>query len=181
MAMLKWQWTGALAALTAAFALAGSEAEAGHRQRFHYVPFYGFYEPGPEWAPPPRYYYYFDEPEPGRFYDYDEGYYEPKYQGPDEGPVPQKPQKKRKPAVSVPDAEKKKSVAKATTSEVQPKSSAMSCDRATAIVTGYGFGTVKVEDCQGQVYAFNAKRDGKTYAIKLSAVSGELTEVKKLQ
>ncbi len=177
--MMKWLSTGGLAAFTVVIALAGGESEAGHRQRFHYAPY--FYEPGPQWAPPPRYYYYFDEPEPDRFYDYDEGYYEPRY----EEPAAQKPRKKRKPAASVSDAEKKKkktSVAKSTPAEAQLKSSAaMSCDKATAIVTGYGFATVKVEDCQGQVYAFNAKRDGKAYAIKLSAVSGELTEVKKLQ
>jgi hypothetical protein len=167
--MLKWLSTGALAAITAAIALAGSEAEAGGRLRFHYAPVYGFYQPGPEWLPPPRYYYYFDEPEPDRFYEYDESYYEPEFMGPDEEPAPQKPRKKRKPAASVPDAAKKKTAA------------ALSCDKATAIVAGYGFATVKAEDCQGQVYAFNATRDGKNYAIKLSALSGELTEVKKLQ
>ena len=181
--MLKWLSTGALAAFTAAFALAGSEAEAGGRVRFHYAPVYGFYQPGPEWLPPPRYYYYFNEPEPDRFYEYDESYYEPQYMGPDEEPAPQKPRMKRKPAAFVPDAAMKKTAAaKATTAESKPKSAgALSCDKATAIVTGYGFATVKAEDCQGQVYAFNATRDGKAYAIKLSAASGELTEVKKLQ
>jgi hypothetical protein len=182
--MPKWLTTSALAAFTAAIALAGSEAEAGTRLRFHYSPFYGLYDPGPEWMPPPRYYYYFDEPEPGRFYEYDESYYEPEYLGPDEEPAPVKPRKKLKPAAaSVPDAAKKKTaVAKATTAEAQPKSTAaLSCDKATAIVSGYGFATVKAEDCEGQVYAFNATRGGKAYAIKLSAVSGELTEVKKLQ
>ncbi len=181
--MLKWLSTGALAAITAAIALAGNEAEAGGRVRFHYAPVYGFYQPGPEWLPPPRYYYYFDEPEPDRFYEYDESYYEPEFMGPDREPAPQKPRKKRQPAASVPDAAKTKTaIAKATAAQAQPKSSAaLSCDKATAIVTGYGFATVKAEDCQGQVYVFNATRDGKTYAIKLSALSGELTEVKKLQ
>lgn len=180
--MLKWLSTGALAAITAAIALTGGEAEAGGRVRFHHAPFYGFYQPGPQWLPPPRYYYYFNEPEPDRFYQYDESYYEPEYMGPYAEPVPQKPRKKRQPAASLPDAVKKTAAAKATTAESKPKSAAaLSCDKATAIVTGYGFATVKAEDCQGQVYAFNATRDGKTYAIKLSARSGELTEVKKLQ
>lgn len=181
--MLKWLSTGALAAIAAAIALTGSDAEAGGRLRFHYAPVYGFYQPGPEWLPPPRYYYYFDEPEPDRLYEYDESYYEPQYMGPGEDPAPQEPRKKRQPAASVPGAAMKKTAAaKATTAESKPKSAAaLSCDKATAIVTGYGFATVKAEDCQGQVYAFNATRDGKTYAIKLSARSGELTEVKKLQ
>ena len=32
----------------------------------------------------------------------------------------------------------------------------------------------------GKVYAFNAQRGGKSFAIKLDSASGELTEVKKL-
>jgi hypothetical protein len=184
--MLKWLSTGALAAITAAMALTGSEVEAGSRVRYNRAPFFDFYDPGPQWLPPPRYYYYFDEPEADRFYQYDESYYEPEYMGPNAEPVPQKSWKKRKPAASIPDAGKKKkkntAAALATTAESKPKSAAaLSCDKATAIVAGYGFATVKAEDCQGQVYGFNATRDGKTYAIKLSARSGELTEVKKLQ
>lgn len=182
--MLKWLSTGGLAAFTAAIALAGSEAGAGTRLRFHYAPFYGLYDPGPELMPRSGYYYYFNEPEPGRFYEYDESYYEPEYLRPDDEPAPVKPRKKLKPAAaSVPDAATKKAaVAKAAAAEVQRKSTAaLSCDKATAIVSGYGFATVKAEDCEGQVYAFNATRDGKAYAIKLSAASGELTEVKKLQ
>lgn len=62
-----------------------------------------------------------------------------------------------------------------------PSSAAMSCDKAGAIVSGYGFQTVKPETCNGKVYAFNATRDGKSFAIKLDSASGELTEVKKLQ
>ena len=56
----------------------------------------------------------------------------------------------------------------------------LSCDKAGTIVTGYGFTGVKAQSCKGKVYAFNATRDGKSFAIKLDAASGELTEVKKL-
>jgi hypothetical protein len=79
-------------------------------------------------------------------------------------------------------AKKKSAVRTASIGETKPKSAAaLSCDKATAIVSGYGFATVKAEDCEGKVYAFKASRDGKAYAIKLNAGSGELTEVKKLR
>ena len=67
-----------------------------------------------------------------------------------------------------------------TTTAASSKSAAVSCDKAASIITGYGFSDVKPADCQGQVYAFNAARDGKAYAIKLNSISGELTEVKKV-
>ena len=49
-----------------------------------------------------------------------------------------------------------------------------------SIVSGYGFSSVAAESCKGKVYAFNATRDGKKFAVKLDPASGELTEVKKL-
>jgi hypothetical protein len=51
--MLKQLATGALAAFTAAAALAAGEAEAGTRLRFHYAPFCDYEQV----VPPPRYYY----------------------------------------------------------------------------------------------------------------------------
>ena len=59
----------------------------------------------------------------------------------------------------------------------KPKPKLLSCARASKIVADYGFEAVKPSDCQGQVFAFKAKRGDKNYAIKLSSVSGELTEV----
>jgi hypothetical protein len=59
--------------------------------------------------------------------------------------------------------------------------SGMSCEKAEKIVSGYGFTSVKPTACSGQVFAFNATRSGKSYVIKLSSASGELTEVKKVQ
>jgi hypothetical protein len=62
----------------------------------------------------------------------------------------------------------------------QAAASALACGKAAAIVGSYGFVDVKPAACTGRVYAFNATRDGKSFAIKLDAGSGELTEVKKL-
>jgi hypothetical protein len=58
--------------------------------------------------------------------------------------------------------------------------SGMSCDKAASVVSGYGFSSVTPSSCGGKVYAFNAQRDGKNFAVKLDPKSGELTEVKKL-
>jgi hypothetical protein len=58
--------------------------------------------------------------------------------------------------------------------------SGLSCEKATSVVTGYGFSSVTPSSCSGKVYAFNATRDGKAFAIKLNSANGELTEVKKL-
>ena len=57
---------------------------------------------------------------------------------------------------------------------------AVSCDKANEIIGGYGFAGITAQSCKGKVYAFNATRDGKSFAIKLDSASGELTEVKKL-
>jgi len=180
--MFNWIRVSVLTALAATIVFSGGDARAGTRLRFHYAPFYGAYEPEPEWLPRPRYYYYYDEPD--RFYEYDESYYEPEYLGPGDEPAPVKPRKKLKPAaLPAPGATKKKVTAvKAVATKSKPgAATGLSCDKATAIVSGYGFAAIKAEDCEGKVYAFNATRDGKAYAIKLSATSGELTEVKKLQ
>ncbi len=56
----------------------------------------------------------------------------------------------------------------------------ISCEKATAIVAGYGFNSVSPLICVGKTYRFKALRDGKSFEINLSAASGELTEVKKL-
>ena len=88
----------------------------------------------------------------------------------------QKPPKKTvsKPATGG-DAAVKKAPAKTASA-----SSGLSCEKASSVVTGYGFSGVTPSSCSGKVYAFNAQRDGKNFAIKLDPKSGELTEVKKL-
>jgi hypothetical protein len=57
----------------------------------------------------------------------------------------------------------------------------ITCEKATSIVAGYGFKSVKPASCVGRVYAFNAIRDGADYTVRLDAASGELTEVKKVK
>ena len=68
----------------------------------------------------------------------------------------------------------------AATSAKAPGSGPLTCEKATQVVAGFGFSSVEASSCSGKVYAFNAKRGGKSFAIKLDPASGELTEVKKL-
>jgi hypothetical protein len=65
----------------------------------------------------------------------------------------------------------------------KPKATAtktIGCTAGAAVVTGYGFGDVKPKACTGQTYAYTAARAGKTYEIKMTAASGEIIDVKKL-
>ena len=57
--------------------------------------------------------------------------------------------------------------------------SRISCEDAAGIVERFGFSDVKSTSCSGEVYGFEADRDGTAYSIKLSAADGELTEVRK--
>ena len=54
------------------------------------------------------------------------------------------------------------------------------CTAGAAVVTGYGFADVKPKACTGTTYAYTAARAGKTYQIKLTAASGEIIDVKKV-
>ena len=113
--------------------------------------------------------------------EFDELYGTPEraYRDEEDEPVPAKPnrnaserekQKQQKNKAAAKPAEPKKAAA----------ASGLSCEKATSVVTGYGFSSVQPSSCSGKVYAFNATRDGKSFAIKLDSASGELTEVKKL-
>lgn len=160
-----------LTALCAVMAFAAT-ADADSRWKFRYYsydPDYDFYY-GPEYVPQPRYYRYmrrdrrdyrYEDDEDD--YAYDPDYYEPEY-------IP--PRKKRK-AYAKPQLEQPK------TQAAKKKATTISCAKAGQIVSGYGFKSVEQVSCKGQVYAFNATRDGKPFSIKLSSASGELTEVKK--
>ena len=77
-----------------------------------------------------------------------------------------------------PSVEKK---AVSSTGKKSTRATAISCDNAEEIVSGYGFANVTPTTCTGQVFAFNATRSGKTYVIKLNSASGELTEVNNVQ
>jgi len=190
----------ALAAVAGTLVTA-TDAEAGSRWRF-LNPGYYFYEPHPRDFYADDYddeEYYQDEEQPLAYYDPDDGYYEPRYRN--EEPVYIAPKKKKTAkAIPAPKPVVKKSVASTGKKAVAPSMASVeekvvlpaekktasaapgiSCDKAGAIVSGYGFTSVKPTTCTGQVFAFNATRSGKAYVIKLSSASGELTEVKKVQ
>jgi hypothetical protein len=59
--------------------------------------------------------------------------------------------------------------------------SAVTCAKAGTIIAGYGFTSVSPKLCLGKTYSFAARRAGKSYDIRISAATGELTEVRKLQ
>ena len=63
---------------------------------------------------------------------------------------------------------------------VATRKKTIGCTAGAAVVTGYGFGNVQPKACTGETYAYGASRDGKSFVIKLSAASGEITDVKKL-
>jgi hypothetical protein len=63
---------------------------------------------------------------------------------------------------------------------ISPVQSAISCDKAAGIVTGFGFTGVSPQLCVGKTYAFKAMRDGKQFEVRISSANGELTEVRKL-
>jgi hypothetical protein len=53
------------------------------------------------------------------------------------------------------------------------------CEQARAIIGKYAFGHVQAKSCEGEVYSFAAERSGKPFLIKISALNGELVEVKR--
>jgi hypothetical protein len=67
-----------------------------------------------------------------------------------------------------------------TSAEPMPKPKTIGCSSGAAIVTGYGFAAVTPKACTGTTYAYNAQRAGKSYVIQLTAATGEITDVKKL-
>jgi hypothetical protein len=124
----------------------------------------------------------------GKNADFDESYYEPQ-------PAPPPKAKKKatetppKPSAASGTASTGEASPSATTKTAsQPKAESatakaaagLSCEKAASIIAGYGFSDVAPARCAGKVYAFNAKRDGKSFAIKLDSASGQLSEVKKL-
>lgn len=175
----------ALAAI-AGILLTPNAAEAGSRWRLHFFqPDYYSYYPNDLDAYDSGYddqqdYYYV--PRPRRYVDPQESYYEPDYVGPGDEPVYAPPKKKKTAAKLARVTRKPVDTAVVKSAPLEGKTSAaLSCDKAGQIISGYGFTGVTPTSCKGQVFAFNATRSGKAYVVKLSAASGELTEVKKVQ
>ncbi len=107
--------------------------------------------------------------------------------------VDPEPPNRRRPAMEqdAPQPKKTKPAAKAAKPAERPASASknspasqvaagLSCEKALSVVSGYGFSSVSATSCTGKVYAFNATRDGKNFAIKLNPATGQLTNVKKL-
>lgn len=126
----------------------------------------------------------------GKADNFDESYYEPQ-------PAPPPKQKKKaavtpqKPAAAASTAATAKAGATAADAKVappqktasatpKPAAGGLSCEKAASVIAGYGFSDVVPASCAGKLYSFNAKRDGKPFAIKFNSASGELAEVKKL-
>ncbi len=160
-------------------------AQAEWRFPFFYQPHYDTYYPGPD-----RFYdpYYDDEedyfPPPRR-----QRYGQPRnsyYDSQRDEWIYVKPRKKKTTRVAPQkDLTQRKSVATASrkpaASPTRQASAGMSCDRASKVISGYGFSSVTASSCSGATYAFNATRGGKAYLIRLNAANGELTEVRKVQ
>ncbi len=66
-----------------------------------------------------------------------------------------------------------------TKTEIPRPSSQISCARGRSIIADFGFSDITQKNCSGKTYDFAAKRDGDTYFIKLSSLSGELIDVNK--
>jgi hypothetical protein len=62
----------------------------------------------------------------------------------------------------------------------KPLPKAIGCSNGIEIISGYGFSGVKPKSCSGATYTFDAKRSNKNYLISLSAKTGEITDVKKI-
>lgn len=165
--------------------LLATEADANHRFKNRHWRGFDRYYAGPVYVPVPRFYRYFVDPDDafvdapdGEYGDnFDSAYYEPSIDNP-----PAKPASRKKKSAASPSTSTKTVVQQTAGIAAKPAAAAaLSCDKAAGIISGFGFSGVKASDCDGQVYAFSATRDGKPYAIKLNATSGELTEVHKLQ
>ncbi|MDP4823584.1 MAG: hypothetical protein NWR47_06515 [Aestuariivirgaceae bacterium] len=165
-----------MAGLVLAGAGAGAQ-EYGYYRYFGpgpyaYEPPPAYYAPPPpvNYAPPPRYYY---PPQP--YYGYAAPYEE--YDGYVPPPPPrfrvQPPVRPKAPDVAATQR------APTKTASVAEKIGPVSCAKAQDVVAGYGFGNVKPVTCEGKIFGFSALRDGKTYRVQVSAVTGEITEVRK--
>lgn len=55
------------------------------------------------------------------------------------------------------------------------------CSKGAEIVSGYGFTSVKPRACTGATYTFDATRAANAYLIKVSAATGEISDVQKLR
>lgn len=50
----------------------------------------------------------------------------------------------------------------------------MSCGRAAGIVDRNGYSAVRINDCRGDVYSFNARKHGKFYRVRVNSHTGRI-------
>jgi len=55
--------------------------------------------------------------------------------------------------------------------------SSKQCRKAKSNLEKYAFSNIQIKNCKGKTFEFTAERDGKEFAIKVSAETGELIEV----
>ena len=136
---------------------------------------------------------------------YDQSYYDPQVENPD-NPMPHAPRRKilkfKKPVKSVavvakpgPTAIKKpvepqvaikapprvaSQGVETITDNAKVKTASVTCAKGASIVTSYGFSSVTSKTCSGGTFIYGATRAGKNFEIQVSAANGELTAVKKL-
>ena len=80
--------------------------------------------------------------------------------------------KRQRVALAVPrSAMRKQSVG--SKSGKQPVQQAVSCEKAQAIVSEFGFKEIKAEVCEGASLHFSATRDGKPFSIQIVAANGD--------
>ena len=54
------------------------------------------------------------------------------------------------------------------------KSNRVSCARASGIVARNGYNGVRINDCRGSVYTFNARKNGKFHRVRVNARNGNI-------
>ncbi len=89
--------------------------------------------------------------------------------------------KKQASAKAVFAAPKKKTVKAPVVAKTQVAKAGVGCDKGVSVVTGYGFKDVKAKQCSGKVLVFTAVRGGKPYEVSVGSLSGDITEVRKVQ
>jgi hypothetical protein len=62
-----------------------------------------------------------------------------------------------------------------------PVQQSISCEKAQAIVSEYGFTDIKIEACDGTTHDFRASRDGKPFSIQILAADGEFAKVRRIR
>jgi hypothetical protein len=87
-----------------------------------------------------------------------------------------------KPTLAKPSSEDRAPVKLAAKPADEPdqRSANVSCEKAKSIIVKFAFSNVEAKSCEGNTYSFAATRSGKQFFVRVSALSGELVEVRKM-